>query len=51
MTEFETAALMVLVFIQGMVIGYITWAPLTPFKQGLLNGLTFKFLRKKNESI
>ena len=51
MTEFETAALMVLVFIQGMVIGYITWAPLTPFKQGLLDGLTFKFLRKKNESI
>jgi hypothetical protein len=50
MTEFETATLMVLVFIQGMVIGYITWAPLTPFKQGLMDGLTFKFLRKKNET-
>lgn len=50
MNDFETAALMVLVFIQGIVIGYITWAPLTPFKQGLLDGLTFKFLRKKNET-
>lgn len=43
MTDFQTAVLMVLMFVQGLVVGYILWAPLTPFKQGLIDGLTFKF--------
>ena len=44
MNEFESAVWMVLMYIQGIVLGYIIWAPLTPFKQGLIDGLSLKFL-------
>jgi hypothetical protein len=47
MTEFETTMLMLLMYTQGIILGYIIWAPLTAFKQGLLDGLTLKFLWKK----
>jgi hypothetical protein len=44
MTDFEVAVLAVLMFIQGITVGYVLWAPTTPFKQGLVDGLTLKFL-------
>ena len=44
MTEVETAVLMVVMFIQGITVGYVLWAPMTAFKQGLVDGLTLKFL-------
>ena len=44
MNDIEIAALAVLMFIQGITVGYILWAPNTPFKQGLVDGLTLKFL-------
>jgi hypothetical protein len=44
MTEFETVLLMILTFVQGLMVGYIIWAPDTPFKKGLVDGLSLKFL-------
>ena len=44
MTEFESVFLMVFMYLQGLGLGYIIWAPMTTFKQGLLDGLTFKWL-------
>jgi hypothetical protein len=29
---------------QGVVFGFIRWAPDSAFKRGFVNGLTFKFL-------
>ena len=48
MTDFETAVLTAVMFIPSIIIAlYIIWAPLTPFKQGLIDGLTLKFLWSK----
>lgn len=47
MTEIETVVLMLLMFVQGITVGYIVWAPATPFKQGLVDGLSLKFLWNK----
>jgi hypothetical protein len=44
MTDIETAALMMIMFAQGILVGYVLWAPVTPFKQGLIDGLSLKFL-------
>ena len=44
MNDIETAVVMVLMFIQGITVGYMLWAPTTPFKQGLVDVLCFKFL-------
>jgi hypothetical protein len=44
MNDVEIAALAVLMFIEGITVGYILWAPTTPFKQGLVDGLSLKFL-------
>jgi hypothetical protein len=44
MTDIEIAIWMVLMFIQGITVGYILWAPTTAFKQGLVDGLSLKFL-------
>jgi len=44
MTDFEVSILAVLMLIQGITVGYILWAPTTPFKQGLVDGLSLKFL-------
>lgn len=38
------AFLAILCWVNGFTLGYILWAPLTPFKQGLLDGLGFKWL-------
>jgi hypothetical protein len=47
MNDIEMAIVAVLMFIQGITVGYILWAPATPFKQGLVDGLSLKFLRSK----
>jgi hypothetical protein len=44
MIEFEAIMLMLIAYVNGVVIGYLLWAPMTPFKQGLTDGLTLKFL-------
>ena len=30
--------------VQGLVFGFIQWAPSSAFKQGFVDGITFKFL-------
>jgi hypothetical protein len=30
--------------VQGLVFGFIQWAPDSAFKQGFVDGITFKFL-------
>ena len=44
MNDIEIAIVAVLMFINGITVGYILWAPNTPFKQGLIDGLSLKFL-------
>jgi len=44
MTEIEIAMVATLTFVQGLMVGYIIWAPDTPFKKGLVDGLSLKFL-------
>ena len=47
MTDFVTGVLLIFMWLQGLVVGYIIWAPTTPFKKGLLDGLSLKFLWSK----
>jgi hypothetical protein len=47
MNEFEIVALMALMYTQGIILGYILWAPETSFKRGFVDGLSLKFLWKK----
>jgi hypothetical protein len=47
MSDTAIALLMLLMYAQGVVVGYIFWAPETSFKRGLMDGLTFKFLWSK----
>lgn len=44
MSDFEIALVCFLMYTQGMVLGYIIWAPMTSFKRGLIDGLSLKFL-------
>ncbi len=44
MTELETFLLLIVAWINGIILGYIIWAPTSPFKQGLINGLSLKFI-------
>ena len=44
MSDIAIVALMLLMYAQGILVGYIFWAAETPFKRGLMDGLTFKFL-------
>jgi hypothetical protein len=47
MNDIEIAIVAVLMFVQGVMVGYILWAPATAFKQGVIDGLTLKFLWSK----
>ena len=51
MTELEIAFYIILAWINGILLGYICWAPMSSFKQGIMDGLTLKFLwdRKHRE--
>ena len=44
MTELETFLLLILAWIDGIILGYILWAPRSPYKQGLIDGLSLKFI-------
>lgn len=44
MSEFESILLMVFMYVQGIILGYVLWAPMTPFKRGLIDGLSLKFI-------
>jgi len=44
MNSIEIAMLTVFMLAQGIMIGYIIWAPATRFKQGFIDGLSLKFL-------
>lgn len=44
MGDLELALLTGFSWLLGLCVGYIKWAPETPFKRGFLNGLSFKFI-------
>jgi hypothetical protein len=44
MNDLLLISIYILGIVQGVMFGYIKWAPDTPFKQGLVDGLSFKFL-------
>ena len=44
MNDIEMAMVAILMFIKGLVVGYILWAPETSFKRGFVDGLSLKFL-------
>lgn len=44
MTDLEIAIFVAIAWILGIVHGYIMWAPLTPFKQAFVDGLSLKFI-------
>jgi hypothetical protein len=44
MSDIAIVSLMLLMYAQGIFVGYIFWAPETSFKRGLMDGITFKFL-------
>ena len=47
MTDLMIIMIYALGILEGIVIGYIIWAPDTAFKRGLVDGLSFKFLWKR----
>jgi hypothetical protein len=47
MSEPAEILVMIMMYIQGLLLGYIIWAPSTPFKEGVMDGLTFRFLWRK----
>ena len=50
MSETLISLFLVFMWLQGIAVGYVIWAPETAFKKAFVDGLTFKFLRrKKNE--
>jgi len=44
MNDLETVLLILFVYSQGIAVGYIVWAPETPFKKGFVDGLCLKSL-------
>lgn len=44
MSDLEIALYVLLGWINGVLLGYIIWAPLTRFKQAFMDGMTMKFL-------
>lgn len=44
MTDVEVAFYILLGWVNGFLLAYIMWAPLTQFKQAFLDGMTLKFL-------
>lgn len=44
MSELAIAGLMLFMWIQGLVIGYIMWGPDSTFKRAFVDGLTLRFI-------
>lgn len=49
MDEWLAVFAMIVAMIQGIIIGYLIWAPSSPFKEGFMNGLTFGLAWKKKK--
>jgi hypothetical protein len=47
MNDILLIALYLLGIIQGLVFGYIKWAPESNFKKGFVDGLSLKFIWSK----
>lgn len=47
MSQLEIAFYILLVWLNGILLGYIIWAPMTSFKQGFIDGLSFKWIWKR----
>ena len=47
MSETIISLFLVFMWLQGIAVGYVIWAPETAFKKAFVDGLTFKFLRRK----
>jgi hypothetical protein len=41
----------IFMWLNGILLGYVLWAPLTPFKQGFIDGITLKFLWDKFKKV
>jgi len=44
MSDLTIAIFVVIAWLEGLVIGYIMWAPTSPFKQAFMDGLSLKFI-------
>lgn len=44
MTELEIFLLLFLNWINGIILGYIIWAPMSPQKKSFLEGMSLKFI-------
>ena len=44
MTDLEIAFYILLGWVNGFLLAYIVWAPVTPFYQAFINGLSLKFI-------
>jgi hypothetical protein len=47
MTDIEVAFYILLGWLNGFLLAYFMWAPLTSFKQGVMDGLSLKFIWKR----
>ena len=44
MSDLELVVIVGVSWILGWCVGYVLWAPDTPFKQAFVHGLSFKFI-------
>jgi hypothetical protein len=44
MNEFQTVLLVLFAYLQGVVIGYIIWAPQSTFKKSFVDGISLKII-------
>jgi hypothetical protein len=49
MSEFSEVIVLLFMWVQGLILGYIIWAPMTRFKQAFIDGVTFRFLWDKSK--
>jgi hypothetical protein len=47
MNEWVVVGLLCIAFFEGIFVGYIKWAPMTPFKEGVMEGITFGLWKRK----
>ncbi len=47
MSDIEWVFVILVVWNQGVLLGYILWAPMTVFKRSFIDTLTFKWLWNK----
>lgn len=49
MTDIQIGFLALWSYLLGLLLGYILWAPCTPFKKGFIEALSFKIFSKNKE--